>query len=90
MATSLDKFADRKPAWDTPLIVESHLNGERTKAMNPNTPRTYDEVIEDALRCWDAGSCAIHTHNTNFNLRGRRPPRTTIPSTTKCCASGPT
>ena len=71
MATALDKFADRKPGWDTPLIVESHLNGERTKEMNPNTPRTYDEVVEDAIRCWDAGACAIHTHNTNFNLKGQ-------------------
>lgn len=70
MATSLDKFADRAPGWDTPLIIESHLNGERTKEMNPHTPRTYEEVIEDAIRCWDAGSCAIHTHNTNFNLHG--------------------
>ncbi len=79
MALSLDKFATRKPGWDTPLIVESHLNGERTKEMNPNTPRTYDEVVEDAIRCWDAGACAIHTHNTNFNLRARPPSMTTHP-----------
>ena len=71
MATSLDKFANRAPSWDTPLIVESHLNGERTKEMNPNTPRTYDEVVEDAIRCWDAGSCAIHVHNTNFDQTGQ-------------------
>lgn len=70
MATSLDKFAERKPGWDTPLIVESHLNGERTKEMNPNTPRTYQEVIDDAIACWDAGACCIHTHNTNFDLNG--------------------
>ena len=71
MATSIDKFADAKPQWDTPLIVESHLNGVRTKEMNPHTPVTYDEVVEDAIRCWDAGACTIHVHNTNFDLTGQ-------------------
>jgi 3-keto-5-aminohexanoate cleavage enzyme len=44
MATTLDRFADRKPGWDTPVMIESHQNGVRTKAMNPNTPVTYEEV----------------------------------------------
>jgi len=70
MGTKLDKYADMEPNWDTPVIIESHINGERTKDMNPNTPKNYDEVIEDAIRCWDAGSCAIHVHNTDFNLSG--------------------
>lgn len=70
MSTALDKYADREPGWDTPVVIESHINGERTKEMNPNTPRTYDEVIEDAIQCWDAGACAIHVHNTDFDLRG--------------------
>ena len=63
MAATLDRFADRKPGWDTPLMIESHQNGIRTKAMNPNTPVTYEEVVEDAIRCWDAGASAIHVHN---------------------------
>ena len=46
-------------------MIESHQNGIRTKAMNPNTPVTYEEVVEDAIRCWDAGASAIHVHNTN-------------------------
>lgn len=70
MATALDKFADRKPGWDSPVIIESHINGVRSKEMNPHTPVTYDEVVEDSIRLWDAGSCAIHVHNTNFDLRG--------------------
>jgi 3-keto-5-aminohexanoate cleavage enzyme len=71
MATTLDRFADRKPGWDTPVMIESHQNGVRTKAMNPHTPVTYEEVVEDAIRCWDAGASAIHVHNTNFDLRGK-------------------
>ena len=35
MATTLDRFADRKPGWDTSVMIESHQNGVRTKAMNP-------------------------------------------------------
>ena len=49
MATALDKFADMKSQWDEPLMIESHQNGVRTKAMNPNTPITDDELVEDAL-----------------------------------------
>ena len=71
MATALDRFADQKPHWDTPVMIESHQNGVRTKAMNPNTPVSYDELVEDAIRCWDAGATAIHVHNSDFDLRGR-------------------
>jgi uncharacterized protein (DUF849 family) len=52
-------------------MIESHQNGVRTKAMNPNTPVTYEEVVEGAIRCWDAGASAIHVHNANFHLRGK-------------------
>ena len=69
MATALDKYADMKPQWDEPVMIESHQNGIRTKAMNPNTPVTDDELVEDAIRCWDAGATAIHDHNsTNLEL----------------------
>ena len=71
MATALDKYADMKPHWDEPVMIESHQNGVRTKAMNPNTPITDDELVEDAIRCWDAGATAIHDHNSNFDLQGK-------------------
>jgi 3-keto-5-aminohexanoate cleavage enzyme len=70
MATALDKYADAKPNWDYPVIIESHINGVRSKEMNPNTPIGYDEIAEDAIRCWEAGACAIHAHNTSFDLMG--------------------
>jgi hypothetical protein len=38
--------------------------------MNPNTPTTYDEIADDAIRCWEAGAGAIHAHNTSFDLLG--------------------
>ena len=46
MATALDKWADAEPSWDYPVIIESHINGVRTKEMNPNTPVGYDEIAE--------------------------------------------
>ncbi|MBM9466807.1 BKACE family enzyme [Nakamurella leprariae] len=68
MTTDLDKYADAEPSWDFPVIIESHINGVRSKEMNPNTPISYDEIAEDAIRCWEAGACAIHAHNTSFDL----------------------
>jgi 3-keto-5-aminohexanoate cleavage enzyme len=71
MSTALDRFADAEPDWETPVLIESQLNGVRTKSMNPNTPCSYEEIIEDAIRCWDAGATTIHAHNSDFDLRGK-------------------
>ncbi len=71
MTTALDKYADMKPSRGTTRsIIESHINGVRTKEMNPNTPIAYEEIAEDAMRCWEAGAGAIHAHNTSFDLLG--------------------
>ena len=70
MGTGLDRYADAKPHWDSPVVIESHINGIRTKEMNPNTPTSYEEIAEDAIRCWEAGAGAIHAHNTSFDLMG--------------------
>ena len=70
MATALDKYADMKPTWDGPVVIESHINGIRSKEMNPNTPVGYEEIADDAIRCWEAGAGAIHAHNTSFDLLG--------------------
>jgi 3-keto-5-aminohexanoate cleavage enzyme len=70
MGTALDKYADMKPQWDHPVVIESHINGVRSKEMNPNTPISYDEIADDAIRCWEAGAGAIHAHNTSFDLLG--------------------
>ncbi len=70
MGTRLDKYANSAPYWDTPVIIESHINGRRTKEMNPHTPIKPDEIIKDAIECWDAGACAIHAHPSSFELKG--------------------
>ena len=70
MESSFQRFSAKAPYWDTPVMIESHLNGVRTKRMNPHTPVTHYEIIADAIRCWDAGATAIHTHNSSFDLLG--------------------
>jgi 3-keto-5-aminohexanoate cleavage enzyme len=70
MATALDKYADMAPTWDYPVVIESHINGVRSREMNPNIPITHDEIAQEAIRCWEAGAGAIHAHNTSFDLLG--------------------
>ena len=43
-----------EPQGDHPVVIELHISGVRSKEMNPNTPISYDEIAEDAIRCWEA------------------------------------
>jgi uncharacterized protein (DUF849 family) len=52
---------------DTPVIIESAINGGSSKRRNPNVPREPSEIIEDT----DAGAAIIHAHNSNYQLTGR-------------------
>lgn len=46
-----------------PTVIEAAVNGMVTKEQNPHVPRTVDEIVEDSLRCLDAGASIIHHHN---------------------------
>lgn len=70
MGTALDKYADMEPSWDGPVVIESHINGVRSRDFNPNIPITHEEIADQAVRCWEAGAGAIHAHNTSFDLLG--------------------
>lgn len=70
MYGAFDKFRLAEPNWKSPLIVESHINGLRSKEYNPNIPVGYEEVAEEAIKCWEAGACGIHVHNTDMKLIG--------------------
>jgi len=70
MSTNYNKYYEAEPKWRSPVIIESHINGLRTKDHNPNTPVGYEEITEDAIKCWEAGSCAIHVHNSDIRLSG--------------------
>src|SRR5262250_458885 len=46
----------------TPVIIEAAINGATTKAVNPNVPKSPDEIAADALACIGAGASVIHAH----------------------------
>jgi len=82
MGTALDKYADREPQWDHPVVIESHINGVRSREMHPNTPITYDEIAEDAsaagrpvpgrsTRTTRASTCWARTPTRTTCARGR-------------------
>jgi uncharacterized protein (DUF849 family) len=53
-----------------PTVIEAAVNGMTTKEQNPHVPRTVDEIVEDGLRCLDAGASVVHHHNDEPNFGG--------------------
>jgi uncharacterized protein (DUF849 family) len=45
-----------------PVIIEAAINGGSTKARNPHTPTTPEEIAADAIACIDAGAAIVHNH----------------------------
>jgi len=46
----------------TPAIIEATINGATTKDVNPNVPKSPDEVPADALAALAAGAAIVHAH----------------------------
>jgi 3-keto-5-aminohexanoate cleavage enzyme len=55
-----------------PVIIEVALNGQTTKEVNPNSPRSAEEIVESSLRCFDRGAAIIHTHIDEIMSPGER------------------
>jgi len=70
MNSAYRKYDEAKPNWTAPLIIESHINGLRSKQYNPNTPVGYEEIAADAIRCWESGACGVHVHNSDIRITG--------------------
>ena len=45
-----------------PVIIEVAINGSTTRAVNPNVPKSTDEIAAESLRCIEAGASIIHAH----------------------------
>jgi 3-keto-5-aminohexanoate cleavage enzyme len=55
---------------DDAVIIEVAVNGGTTKAKNPHVPITEDELVADALACFDAGAAIVHHHIAGSGLSG--------------------
>lgn len=55
---------------DNKMIVTVAVNGSvPTKEQTPHVPVTPAEVIEDTVRCWEAGASIVHIHARDENQR---------------------
>lgn len=43
------------------LIITLHINGP-SKATNPNTPYSPQEIAEQSIECWRKGAAVVHYH----------------------------
>jgi uncharacterized protein (DUF849 family) len=53
-----------------PVIIEVALNGGTQPERNPHSPQTQEGLIEDAIRCIEAGASIIHTHAPDISVGG--------------------
>lgn len=54
----------------TPVIIEAAINGSTRPSVNPNVPRTPDDIAACALECLDRGAAIVHNHNDEPNVGG--------------------
>jgi uncharacterized protein (DUF849 family) len=54
----------------SPVIIEAAINGNTRKSTNPNVPVDEEELVADALACFEAGAAIVHNHIGATNLSG--------------------
>ena len=54
-----------------PVIIEAAINGATRKTANPNVPIDEDELVADALACFEAGAAIVHHHIAGTDLSGQ-------------------
>ncbi|MBB84869.1 MAG: 3-keto-5-aminohexanoate cleavage protein [Deltaproteobacteria bacterium] len=57
-------------AFSDPVILEVALNGATPTERNPHSPQTTEALIDDAIRCIDAGAAIVHTHAPDISVGG--------------------
>ncbi len=53
-----------------PLVIAVSINGEKSKSINPNIPRSHAEIVATAIACYDAGASILHAHNSDTSMTG--------------------
>jgi uncharacterized protein (DUF849 family) len=51
---------------------------DRDARTAPRSGDCVDEIIADALACFDAGAADVHHHIADFNLSGREAPEVSL------------
>lgn len=64
-------MATTKNVSRDPVIIEVALNGATQPDRNPNSPQTQKALIEDAIRCIEAGAAIVHTHAPDISVGGQ-------------------
>ena len=54
-----------------PVIIEVALNGATRPDRNPHAPQSQSALIEDGLRCLEAGAAIVHTHAPDITIAGK-------------------
>jgi uncharacterized protein (DUF849 family) len=54
-----------------PVIIEVALNGATRPERNPNVPQTQEALVEDGIRCLEAGASVVHTHAPDISIAGK-------------------
>ncbi|MGB0621908.1 MAG: 3-keto-5-aminohexanoate cleavage protein [Myxococcota bacterium] len=57
-------------AFSDPVILEVALNGATPTERNPHSPQTTEALIDDAIRCIEAGAAIVHTHAPDISVGG--------------------
>jgi len=57
-------------AMTDPVIIEVAVNGATPTERNPHSPQTQARLIEDSIRCIEAGAAIVHTHAPDISLGG--------------------
>ncbi|MGA2306537.1 MAG: 3-keto-5-aminohexanoate cleavage protein [Acidimicrobiales bacterium] len=55
---------------DAPVIIEVALTSKPER--NPNSPTSFDELIEQGLACMDAGASIVHMHLPDLDVPAAR------------------
>ncbi len=61
-----------RAAGEIPVIIESALNGQTMKTVNPHAPRTSEEIVHAAIAAHDAGAAILHTHIDDIMSPGEK------------------
>jgi 3-keto-5-aminohexanoate cleavage enzyme len=54
-----------------PLVIEAAINGSTSKAAQPHVPRSVEEIVDQAVACFEAGAAIVHHHTADGLLTGR-------------------